>query len=285
MNTQTLLDNVNTINSNEAIIVNAKEFLKELRQVVSATAKPSDHRPNLTYVHVKIGKTAIVLEATDAHTLERSNVQAEISSELTDKEFLIDGKFAKNLSKAPTKHGEKLIITPQFSQGKYQGITTFDDGSEKYIDDSRGNISVFGYPDLEKVTPYDTDATCQFSVEKKELYPILSEMKKVLADLRKDRNWITDVINLKVTDDGRVVIKYDWKENDVTFEPKVTDVKILRAKKKEYEVNFNIKLLMKQLRNCGNREKLTFRLNGICRPFTFTRENSGLGLVCPVRQY
>ena len=72
---------------------------------------------------------------------------------------------------------------------------------------------------------------------------------------------------------------------NVTFEPKVTDVKILRAKKKEYEVNFNIKLLMKQLRNCGNREKLTFRLNGICRPFTFTRENSGLGLVCPVRQY
>ena len=39
MNTQTLLDNVATINKDNGIFVNAKEFLQELRQVATAVAK------------------------------------------------------------------------------------------------------------------------------------------------------------------------------------------------------------------------------------------------------
>lgn len=113
-------------------------------------------------------------------------------------------------------------------------------------------------------------------------------MKKALADLRKDLKDVLDVINLKVTKDGNVIIKYFGKDNDVTFEPKVSDVEIIRTQPRygqmpEYEVDFNIKLLMKQLRNCSSRENITFRLNGKYRPFTLSRENGGLGVVCPVR--
>ena len=290
MNTQTLLNNVATINKDNGIFVNAKEFLKELRQVATAVAKPSDHRPNLTFVHVRVTENNLILEATDSHVMERANVAASIPDELVGKEFLIDGKFAKNLSKTPTKYGKTLGVYPQFNDGKYKGIISIVGGGEEFIDDSRENISVFGYPDLERVTPYTSDATCKFEVEKKEIYPILSEMKKTLSDLRKDSRIVTDVINLKVTKDGRVVISYYGKGNDVTFEPRVDDAQILRTKeiyrhKPEYEVNFNLKFLMKQLRNCGNREQLTFRLNGLLRPFTITRENGGLSLICPIRTF
>ena len=47
MDTQAVLDNVSTISSDNAIIVDAKEFLTELRQVAGAVAKPSEQRPNL----------------------------------------------------------------------------------------------------------------------------------------------------------------------------------------------------------------------------------------------
>lgn len=78
MNTQTLLNNVATINKDNGIFVNAKEFLKELRQVATAVAKPSDHRPNLTFVHVRVTENNLILEATDSHVLERANVAASI---------------------------------------------------------------------------------------------------------------------------------------------------------------------------------------------------------------
>lgn len=288
MNTQTLLNNVATINKDNGIFVNAKEFLQELRQVATAVAKPSDHRPNLTFVHVRITENNLILEATDSHVLERSYVAASIPDELVGKEFLINSKFAKNLSKSPTKHGNQLGIYPQFNDGKYLGVVSIVGGGEEFINDSRGNISSFGYPDLERVTPDLNDPVCKFIVEKKEIYPILSEMKKVLADLRKDLKDVLNIINLKVTKDGKVIIKYFGKDNDVTFEPKVSDVEIIRTQPRygqmpEYEVDFNIKLLMKQLRNCSSRENITFRLNGKYRPFTLSRENGGLGVVCPVR--
>lgn len=288
MNTQALLDNVVTVNKDNGIFVNAKEFLKELRQVATAVAKPSDHRPNLTFVHVRVTENNLILEATDSYVLERSYVAASIPDELVGKEFLVNGKFAKNLSKAPTKHKGTLGIYPVFDDEKYLGKTTIALDGKAFIDDSRENISSFGYPDLESVTPDLNDPVCKFIVKKKEIYPILSEMKKVLADLRKDLKDVLNVINLKVTKDGNVIIKYFGKDNDVTFEPKVSDVEIIRTQPRygqmpEYEVDFNIKLLMKQLRNCSSRENITFRLNGKYRPFTLSRENGGLGVVCPVR--
>lgn len=60
MDTQTLLDNVATVNVNEAIIVNAKEFLKALKFVVTATSKKQS-RPILRYIHAEIGENELTL--------------------------------------------------------------------------------------------------------------------------------------------------------------------------------------------------------------------------------
>ena len=66
MNTQTLLNNVATTTNNDAIIVNAKEFLKALRFVtVGVSTKKS--RPTLMNIHVGINENELVLGATDSH--------------------------------------------------------------------------------------------------------------------------------------------------------------------------------------------------------------------------
>ena len=227
MNTQTLLDNVATINKDNGIFVSAKEFLQELRQVATAVAKPSDHRPNLTFVHVRVTENNLILEATDSYVLERANVAASIPSELVGKEFLIDGKFAKNLSKTPTKYGNTLGIYPQFNDGKYKGIISIVGGGEEFIDDSRGNISVFGYPDLEKVTPYLNDATVKFDVQQKEIFPVLKEIVKIVnkPGLTEDFKEVkkTEVVALLVKDNV-VKIKYPNWEKDLEYPIAVTNI-------------------------------------------------------------
>ncbi|QLQ62019.1 hypothetical protein HHK02_01450 [Limosilactobacillus reuteri] len=270
MNTQTLLNNVATINKDNGIFVNAKEFLKELRQVATAVAKPSDHRPNLTFVHVRVTENNLILEATDSHVLERANVAASIPDELVGKEFLIDGKFAKNLSKTPTKHGNQLGIYPQFNEEKYLGVISIVGGGEEFIDDSREDISVFGYPDLERVTPYLNDATVKFDVQQKEIFPVLKEIVKK-----------SDVGALLVKDNV-VKLKYSNWEKDLEFPIAVTNIVV----NDEFEINFNIKKLKQRLQYLSNRENLTFRFyKNAYRPFTISRENGGLGLVCPIRVY
>lgn len=270
MNTQTLLDNVSTINKDNGIFVNAKEFLKELRQVATAVAKPSDHRPNLTFVHVRVTENNLILEATDSHVLERANVAASIPDELVGKEFLIDGKFAKNLSKTPTKYGKTLGVYPQFNDGKYKGIISIVGGGEEFIDDSRGNISVFGYPDLVRVTPYLNDATVKFDVQQKEIFPVLKEIVKK-----------SDVGALLVK--GNVVkLKYFDGSKDLEFPLADTNVEV----EGEFEINFNVKKLKQRLQHLSSRENLTFRFyQNAYRPFTISRENGGLGLICPIRKY
>lgn len=283
MNTQTLLNNVATINKDNAIIVNAKEFLKELRQVATAVAKPSDRRPNLTFVHVRVTENNLILEATDSHVLERANVAASIPDELVGKEFLIDGKFAKNLSKTPTKYGKTLGVYPQFNDGKYKGIISIVGGGEEFIDDSRGNISVFGYPDLVRVTPYLNDATVNFDVQQKEIFPVLKEIVKVVntPELTSDFKTVkkSDVVALLVK--GNVVkLKYFDGRKDLEFPLAVTNVEV----QGEFEINFNIKKLKQRLQYLSNRENLTFRFyKNAYRPFTISRENGGLSLVCPIR--
>lgn len=270
MNTQTLLNNVATINKDNGIFVNAKEFLKELRQVATAVAKPSDHRPNLTFVHVRVTENNLILEATDSHVLERANVAASIPSELVGKEFLIDGKFAKNLSKSPTKHGNQLGIYPQFNEEKYLGIISIVGGGEEFIDDSREDISVFGYPDLVRVTPYLNDATVKFDVQQKEIFPVLKEIVKK-----------SDVGALLVK--GNVVkLEYFDGSKDLEFPLAVTNVEV----EGEFEINFNVKKLKQRLQHLSSRENLTFRFyQNAYRPFTISRENGGLGLICPIRKY
>ncbi|MGF0056121.1 hypothetical protein ACQRDV_01240 [Limosilactobacillus reuteri] len=285
MNTQTLLNNVATINKDNGIFVNAKEFLKELRQVATAVAKPSDRRPNLTFVHVKINSSELVLEATDSHVLERSHVAASIPSELVGKEFLIDGKFAKNLSKSPTKHGNQLGIYPQFNEEKYLGVISIVGGGEEFIDDSREDISVFGYPDLERVTPYLNDATVKFDVQQKEIFPVLKEIVKIVnkPGLTKEFKEVkkTEVVALLVKDNV-VKLKYSNWEKDLEFPIAVTNIVV----NDEFEINFNVKKLKQRLQHLSSRENLTFRFyQNAYRPFTISRENGGLGLVCPIRLY
>ena len=284
MNTQTLLDNIATINKDNAIIVNAKNFLKALRQVATAVAKPSDHRPNLTFIHVRITENNLILEATDSYVLERANVAASISDGLVGKDFLIDGRFAKNLSKTPTKFGKSLWLFPKIVNRKYSGLLTVAANGEKYIDDSREDISVFGYPDLERVTPYLNDATVKFDVQQKEIFSVLKEIVKIVnkPGLTKEFKEVkkTEVVALLVKD-SVAKIKYSNWEKDLEFPIAVTNVVV----NGEFEINFNVKKLKQRLQNISGRENLTFRFyKNAYRPFTISRENGGLSLVCPIRK-
>ena len=161
-------------------------------------------------------------------------------------------------------------VYPQFNDGKYKGIISIVGGGEEFIDDSRGNISVFGYPDLVRVTPYLNDATVKFDVQQKEIFPVLKEIVKK-----------SDVGALLVK--GNVVkLKYFDGRKDLEFPLAVTNVEV----QGEFEINFNIKKLKQRLQYLSNRENLTFRFyKNAYRPFTISRENGGLGLVCPIRLY
>ena len=75
MNTQTLLNNVAIINKDNAIIVNAKEFLKALKFVaVGVSTKKS--RPTLMNIHVGINENELVLGATDSHKLTGPRIKS-----------------------------------------------------------------------------------------------------------------------------------------------------------------------------------------------------------------
>ncbi|WP_323083646.1 hypothetical protein, partial [Limosilactobacillus reuteri] len=202
----------------------------------------------LTFVHVRITENNLILEATDSHVLERANVAASIPSELVGKEFLIDGKFAKNLSKTPTKYGNTLGIYPQFIDGKYKGIISIVGGGEEFIDDSREDISTFGYPDLERVTPYLNDATVKFDVQQKEIFPVLKEIVKIVnkPGLTKEFKEVkkTEVVALLVKD-SVAKLKYSNGEKDLEFPLAVTNIEV----QGEFEINFNVKKLKQRLQH------------------------------------
>ena len=278
MDTQALLDNVSTISSDNAIIVDAKEFLTELRQVAGAVAKPSEQRPNLTFVHMILSESSIKLEATDNHVLDSTNVAASIAPELVGKQILLDGKFAKNLSKAPTKHKGTLGIYPAFDDEKYLGKTTIVLDGEAFIDDSRENISSFGYPDLEMLQPYWEGAQLEFKTTKKEILPLLREIKKATNS---KNNYSVDI-------DGAMNLVCNEKKLSMTMWGLETGDKL----DKNFEnwrntqlVSFNVTKLISVIRSAKPSETLTFRFWGKLRPFTISRENGGYSLVCPIRKF
>lgn len=278
MDTQALLDNVSTISSDNAIIVDAKEFLTELRQVAGAVAKPSEQRPNLTFVHMILSEGSIKLEATDSHVLDSTNVAASIAPELVGKEILLDGKFAKNLSKAPTKHKGTLGIYPAFDDEKYLGKTTIVLDGETFIDDSRENISSFGYPDLEMLQPYWEGAQVEFKTTKKEILPLLREIKK---ETNSKNNYSVDI-------DGAMNLVCNEKKLSMTMWGLEAGDKL----DKNFEnwrntqlVSFNVTKLISEIKNSKPSETLTFRFWGKLRPFTVSRENGGYSLVCPLRKF
>lgn len=284
MNTQTLLNNVSTINKDNAIIVDAKEFLKALKFVAVATAR-TDSRPVLQYVHVEIHENELTVEATDSHVLAQQKVAASISDKLAGKEFLIDGKFAKNLSKTTTKHGTHLFITPEFrTNNEPTGKVTILDGNEEtFIDDNSDNdiftrVKAF-YPELDNLIP--DNAWFEFETRKKELLPILKALKK-----KTDAKGFYDV-HLEIQDNSKVVIGVDDDIQEIKHRNLFIGdkYKVENNKGLNLEIDFNVKLLISKLQKCENTEFLKFSFTGMLRPFTFTRENGGIGLVAPLRTF
>ena len=282
MDTQTLLDNVATVNVNEAIIVNAKEFLKALKFVAVATAR-TDSRPVLQYVHVEIHENELTVEATDSHVLALQKVTASISDKLAGKEFLIDGKFAKDLSKATTKHGTHLFITPEFGKNnKPTGKVAILDGNEEtFIDDNSDNVTRFNafYPELDFLIP--DNARFEFETRKKELLPILKALKE-----KTNTKGLHDV-HLEIQDNSKVVIGVGDDIQEIKHRNLFIgdNHKVENNKGLNFEIDFNVKLLISELQKCENTEFLKFSFNGTLRPFTFTRENGGIGLVTPLRTF
>lgn len=279
MNTQTLLNNVATINANEAIIVNAKEFLEALKFAAVATAR-TNSRPILQYVHVEIHENELTVEATDSHVLAQQKLAASISDKLAGKEFLIDGKFAKNLSKATTKHGTHLFITPEFGTNNQPTgkVTILDGNEETFIDDNSDNGVRAFYPELDRLIP--DNARFEFETRKKELLPILKALKE-----KTDAKGHYDVY-LEIQDNSKVVIGVGDDMQEIEHRNLFIgdNHKVENNKGLNFEIDFNVKLLISELQKCGNTEFLKFSFTGTLRPFTFTRENGGIGLVAPLRK-
>ena len=281
MNTQTLLDNVSTISSNNAIIVDAKEFLKAIKFVVTATSKKQS-RPILRYIHAKIGENKLTLGATDSHQLTQLKMAAEVDQRLAGKEFLINSKFARNLSKTLTKHGKNMVITPEYDEdGLRTGLVKYADGNhELFIDDHDGFEG--HYPDLDICIPDRSDYS--FDVQTKELLPVLKELKKFTN--AKDGN----VVHLEIQDNSGVVIGVDGdnssiqeiKQKNLFIEEKHI---VENDKGLNFEINFNLKYLIGLVQKCDSTEFLKFSFSGTLRPFTISRENGGYSLVCPLRTF
>lgn len=278
MNTQTLLNNVATTTNNDAIIVNAKEFLKALKFVVTATSKKQS-RPILRYIHVRIDENELTLESTDSYQLTQFKVAAEVDKKLVGKEFLIDSKFARKLSKTPTKHGENIIIAPEYDEdGLRTGLVKYADGNhELFIDDHEhyeGN-----YPEIDRCIPGNNSFT--FNIQAKELLPTLKEIKKQV-----DNNKKLYSAHMEIHDASKVVLSAGDHEKEINQSNlNITDDIVERGKGLNFEIDFNVQYLIGMVQKCNSRENLHFSFSGTLRPFTFTREKGAIGLVCPIRKF
>lgn len=273
MNTQTLLNNVHTINPDNAIIVNAKEFLKAIKFVAVAVSKQM-LRPTLMDVHVEIGENQLTLEATDSHILTQLKVSASVSDEFVGKEFLINGKFAKNLSKTPTKHGVHLAIEPTFNEkGCATGLVKIVDGNNEIFIDNHVGYEGF-YPELENLIPWTKDYS--FEITKKELLPVLRELKKSEAIMESCNGKKIPMIHMTMYN------------NKVIFNDKLVSENILQFKENDenkFKITFNFKYLMSMVQQFDNSEKIRFEFTRSLRPFTLNRENGGVGIITPIRSF
>lgn len=171
--------------SQPAIIVNAPVFLKALRRVTSTLAIRNDdiHSATLQAVHIRISDNCVLLESTDGTSLSQATVKADVNSQLSGLNFLLNGKFAKQVSKAPTKYGHQLTIIPVFKNDQYQGSTTMiaDDG-QQMVDNLRHELSGATYPELDSVIP-SRGEKASFTTTKGQLYSILQELAKLTVGL------------------------------------------------------------------------------------------------------
>lgn len=259
--------------SNNSVIVDAKEFLKKLRQVNTVTAKKNDPRTSLTMNHIRmVAKNKIIIEATDAHVLEQSTMAAKVPSELVGKEFFASQDFVREFTKTPTKHGNNLIITPQFDESRFAAfVVNYCDEMGKFTDEIDSQ-KVRKYPNLDQIIWGVKQAKIKFSTSKKEIYPVLTELKKlVYKNTPKFKN-----VRIDIDDNG---VKLSGFDKEIQL-----GISQLKFSGEPFYTYFQPELLLKQLRKCTNNEKLSFGFNSRLRPFAFDHAN-GMGIVTPVRVY
>lgn len=280
MDTETLKAGLNAIDDRNAITVEGSEFLTELRQVAGAVAKEKDTRAKLKFIHAKVISTGeLMLEATDGHVFDRTTVKADIDPTIVGRDFLIDGKFAKQLAKAPTKFKGEMTIYPKFeTDGTYLGITAILSNGEAYIDDSQETIDNLNYPQLQFLID-DADVQLSFETTKKELLPLLREAKKQ-TDAK--NNYVVDIdskFNL-VSGNEKVPLPLHQLKKGSQF-----SLQFPNCKKNDLLISFNVGLLINEIRHAKANEALTFKFWGCLQPFTINRRNGGFSMIAPMRKF
>lgn len=269
--------------SNNSVIVDAKEFLKKLRQVNTATAKKNDPRTSLTMNHIRMAaENAIIIEATDAHVLEQATMAAQVPSTLVGKEFFASQDFVREFTNAPTKHGDEIIITPQFEGEQTAFRVNYRDETGEFTDEI-DRKKIVKYPNLDQIIWGVKQAKIKFSTSKKEIYPVLTELKKLVKayneehykDKPKEKPKF-EVVELNIDHHG---VKFYGAGKEIQLP---IDKLGIEENQQLFITNFNPELLLKQLRKCANNEKLSFGFYSRLRPFAFDHAN-GMGIVTPVR--
>lgn len=283
MDTETLKTGLNAIDDRNAITVEGSEFLTELRQVAGAVAKAKDTRVKLKFVHAKvISSSELMLEATDGHVFDRTTVKADIDPTIVGRDFLIDGKFAKQLAKAPTKFKGEMTIYPKFeTDGAYLGITAILSKGETYIDDSQETIDNLNYPQLQFLID-DADVQLSFETTKKELLPLLREAKKQ-TDAK--NNYVVDIDSkLNLVSGGKVVKRVPLPLHQLKKGSQFNQ-QFPNCKENDLLISFNVALVINEIRHAKANETLTFKFWGCLQPFTINRRNGGFSMIAPMRKF
>ncbi|MBX9006073.1 hypothetical protein [Enterococcus faecalis] len=249
------------------IVVNAKEFLKTLKRTVIAT---KDARTTvLRGVHVIVGQDFLIIEGTDAASLEKNKIQAEVDQKFVGREIWIEYMFAKELSKYVSKHGEKIVLMPQFNDALANdaiGTLTIVDGYGDVFVDKHPLDPSTKYPQLGRIIPQE--GAVKFTTTKKNLLPTLKNAYKLV----KKEQWNTVKMVIK---QGNVTLEADGQE----FLVNATNVS-----DKELSIYFNVSKLIKLISSNPMNESLEFSFQGKLRPILIKRKEENLSILTPIRK-
>ena len=249
------------------IIVETKPFLKALRQVINATDRASSgQRKILSYIHVRVHTSTIVIEATNAYILANQAVPARVSQPDQNHSFMISHKFARQLSKKLSGHGSPFGIEPLYDKSNgletswnviYRDYGRHNTYRDKNIEDIKLN-----YPELIRLIPEDKDTPTFFEITKKELLPIVKKAKQDIKGMATSDLDISfkaiDIVTLKNIK-GVVYLEEFCHEKD---NPR-TSYRLntsLAGWKDGFEITFNLGFLYSLIKNLPADSLLTIRL-------------------------
>ena len=249
------------------IVVNAKEFLKTLKRTVIATENAK--RTILKGVHVLAGQDFLIIEGTDAFSLERNKIQAEVDPEFINREIWIEYTFAKKLSKSVSKHGEKILLIPQFDNSLVDGaigtLTVIDGYGEIFVDEHPLD-SFTNYPQLDRIIPQE--GSIKFTTTKKKILPTLKEAYQIVK--KEEWNAVKMAIN-----QGKVTLNASGQG----FLIDATEVN-----DKDLSIYFNVSKLIKLISNNSMNASLDFSFQESLRPILIKREKGNLSVLTPIRK-